>query len=165
VVVDFGRYPAGARVRLRNTLGAGGTAEVLAFDVASGPAARDDTRIPDRLSTIPALDPAVAAVTRTFLFQNAGDKGWTINGAAYDPAHPLATPRLGRLERWRFVTDLHHPIHLHLDPFQVLGRNGDGPGWAISSSAERLWPRRTDDLIDPCPCGPASSLSPSRSSR
>ncbi len=128
VVIDFARYPAGTRVRLRNTLGTGSTAEVMAFDIDSSKTAlADDCRIPDQLSKSETFDKAGAAVTRTFLFQNA-ENGWTINGQMYDPAHPLATPRLGRLERWRFVTDLHHPIHLHLDHFQVLGRNGDGPG-------------------------------------
>ncbi|MFC5002205.1 multicopper oxidase domain-containing protein [Dactylosporangium cerinum] len=30
--------------------------------------------------------------------------------------------------RRRFTSDLHHPVHLHLDPFQVLVRRGSGPG-------------------------------------
>jgi spore coat protein A len=127
VVIDFARYPAGSRVRLRNTLGTGSTTEVLAFDIGSG-TPTDDARVPDRLSEIEALSPAAATVTRTFLFQNAGDNGWTINGAAYNPAKPVAAPRRGEVERWRFVTDLHHPIHLHLDHFQVLSRNGNTPG-------------------------------------
>jgi FtsP/CotA-like multicopper oxidase with cupredoxin domain len=29
---------------------------------------------------------------------------------------------------WRFVTDVHHPVHVHLDAFQVLRRNGRDPG-------------------------------------
>jgi FtsP/CotA-like multicopper oxidase with cupredoxin domain len=127
VVIDFARYRPGTRVRLRNTLGTGSTADVLAFVVGSG-SPSDDTRIPDQLSSSPVLDPAKAVVTRDFLFQDGGAKGWTINGQLYDPAHPLATPRLGDLERWRFVTDVHHPIHLHLDHFQVLSRNDSYPG-------------------------------------
>jgi FtsP/CotA-like multicopper oxidase with cupredoxin domain len=127
VVIDFARYPAGTLVRLSNTLGSGSTSEVLAFRVGPGKPA-DNTRIPAQLSRIDTLRPEAARVTRTFLFQNHGGEGWTINGAAYDPAHPLATPRLGELERWRFVTDVHHPIHLHLDHFQVLTRNDEEPG-------------------------------------
>jgi spore coat protein A len=114
-------------VRLRNTWGSGSTSDVLAFRVGSGHRA-DDTRVPAQLSRIESLRPEAARVTRTFLLQNHGDEGWTINGAAYDPAHPLATPRLGVLERWRFVTDVHHPIHLHLNHFQVLSRNDEEPG-------------------------------------
>jgi spore coat protein A len=129
VIVDFARYRPGTRVRLRNTLGTGSTADVLAFDVsAKAGTPADDTRIPATLSSSPVLRAADAAATRTFLFQNHGDEGWTINGQAYDPARPLATPRLGRTEIWRFVTDVHHPVHLHLEPFQVLGRNGEEPG-------------------------------------
>jgi len=68
-------------------------------------------------------------VTRQFLFQqHSGATGWTINGQAYHPAHPLAFPQLGATEIWRFVTDFHHPIHLHLEQFQVLARNDSTPG-------------------------------------
>jgi len=68
-------------------------------------------------------------VTRTFLFQrSAGAEGWTINGRPYRPGRPLATPRLGATEVWRFVTDFHHPVHLHLNHFQVAARNGGAPG-------------------------------------
>lgn len=120
VVIDFARYRPGTRVLLRNAFGSGSTADIVAFDVS--PASRqpvDDTRIPEQLSVIPRLDPAGVAVTRDFLFQNQGDdEGWTINGRQHDPTRPLAEPRLGQLERWRFITDVHHPIHLHLDHFQ-----------------------------------------------
>ena len=41
---------------------------------------------------------------------------------------------LGELEIWRVVSDLHHPVHVHLDPFQVVSRRGGAPaptdaGW------------------------------------
>jgi FtsP/CotA-like multicopper oxidase with cupredoxin domain len=125
VIVDFGAYSPGTRLVLTNGLGAGSTGVVMAFDVdPSRTASRDDTRVPDQLSDIAPYDPSQAVVTRDFQFQNRGSDGWAINGAAYDPARPLATPRLGELERWRFVTDFHHPIHLHLEHFQVLSRNG-----------------------------------------
>jgi spore coat protein A, manganese oxidase len=29
---------------------------------------------------------------------------------------------------WRFVTDVHHPVHVHLDGFQVLRRGIAVPG-------------------------------------
>jgi spore coat protein A len=53
---------------------------------------------------------------------------WTINGAVFDPDADLATPRLGDVETWRLMTDLHHPVHIHLAPFQVLRRGGRSPG-------------------------------------
>jgi len=130
VVVDFSRYAAGTRVRLLNTIGSGRASEVMRFDVS--PDARapvDNTIVPPKLSVINQLDPAKASVTREFLFQNrSGKDGWTINGKPYDPLHPLAMPRLGDTEIWRFVSDVHHPIHTHLDQFQVLARNGGAPG-------------------------------------
>ena len=63
-----------------------------------------------------------------------GHEGWTINGLPFDPDRMDAQPRLGDVERWQFVSDLHHPVHLHLDPFQVVRRGGGGPagsdaGW------------------------------------
>ncbi|MGW4384528.1 multicopper oxidase family protein [Kitasatospora sp. NPDC004531] len=126
VLVDFSRYPAGTRVRLVNRLGSGPTAEVLRFDVGDQ-GAGDDFRLPERLSTVERLDPASAVATRTFVFQK-DDHHWTINGEGYRPGRALAAPKLGQVEIWRFVTDFHHPVHLHLDPFQVLGRDHRGPG-------------------------------------
>ena len=126
VVVDFSRYPAGTRVRLVNRLGSGGTAEVMRFDLGGG-TVTDDSRVPAKLSAIAALDPGRAAATRSFLFQKSAG-GWTINGQGYRPGRSLATPRLGATEVWRFVSDFHHPVHLHLNHFQVVSRNGAAPG-------------------------------------
>jgi spore coat protein A, manganese oxidase len=125
VVVDLSRYPAGSRVRLVNRLGSGGTAEVMRFDV--GGAVTDDSHVPAKLSTVAALDPSRAVATREFLFQKSAD-GWTINGEEFRPGRSLADPRLGTTEVWRFVSDFHHPVHLHLNHFQVVSRNGGKPG-------------------------------------
>src|SRR5262249_16792138 len=46
----------------------------------------------------------------------------------FDPDRVDARPRLGTTEVWRLQTDLHHPVHLHLAQFQVLGRSGGRPG-------------------------------------
>ncbi|MEY9846051.1 spore coat protein A [Streptacidiphilus sp. BW17] len=126
VVVDFARYPAGSSVRLVNRLGSGGTAEVMRFDIGSA-GVSDDSRVPEQLATVERLDPAKAVATRTFLFQKSADS-WTINGQEYQPGHSLARPKLGQVEIWRFVTDVHHPVHVHLDPFQVVSRNNTAPG-------------------------------------
>ncbi|MER6353842.1 multicopper oxidase domain-containing protein [Streptomyces sp. NPDC001634] len=129
VVVDFSRYRPGTRVRLVNLLGSGSTASVMRFDISTTRPPADDSRIPARLSAIPAPQPNRAAVTRTFHFQRrAGSTGWAINGRPYEPGRPLATVRLGTTEVWRFVTDFHHPVHLHLNHFQVTARNGRSPG-------------------------------------
>ncbi|MEZ0092940.1 multicopper oxidase family protein [Streptacidiphilus sp. EB129] len=126
VVVDLSRYAPGSRVRLVNQLGSGGTAEVMRFDLGGGTVS-DDSRIPDTLSSVEPLDVGRAAATRSFLFQKSAS-GWTINGQSYQPGRSLARPRLGSTEIWRFVSDFHHPVHLHLNHFQVVSRNGDSPG-------------------------------------
>ncbi|MGW3043559.1 multicopper oxidase family protein [Kitasatospora sp. NPDC001159] len=127
VVVDFSRYPPGTQVRLLNRFGSGRTAEVMRFDVSSRPVS-DDARVPDKLSVIEELDASAAVTTRDFRFRRSRSDGWTINDDPYQPGHSLATPALGSVERWRFSTDVHHPVHLHLDHFQVIGRNGKDPG-------------------------------------
>ncbi|WP_308645971.1 multicopper oxidase family protein [Nocardia cyriacigeorgica] len=126
MIIDFGAYPPGTSVRLRNALGTGPAADIMRFDV-TGPLRRDDTTVPDRLAPVERLDPATAVAERTFLFQ-LGPHGWSINGAPYEPGCALANPRLGTVEIWRFITDFHHPVHVHLDPFQVISRNNRPPG-------------------------------------
>jgi len=128
VVVDFSRYRPGTHVRLVNQLGSDTTAEVMRFDVSTARPPADDSHIPARLSTIPA-PPKNAVATRTFHFQRRpGSDGWTINGQPYKPGKALATVRLNTTEKWRFVTDFHHPVHLHLNHFQVTARNGRSIG-------------------------------------
>jgi spore coat protein A len=154
VVVDFGAYPVGTQVGLVNRLSRGGTGRVMRFDVVRrGP---DDARVPDRLGTIERLDPASATVTRDFAFRlgrhtgsnrdgdsdgGGGHLQWTINDRPFRPDHDHARPRLGAVEVWRFSTDLHHPVHVHLDPFQVVARNGREP-----RVGDRGW-KDTIDLI------------------
>jgi len=127
VVVDFGLVPVGTEVTLVNLLGAGGTREVLRFRVVR--AVRDESVVPARLSDVEPLVPG--PVRREFVFRRGtvGDhRGWTINDRTFDPDGSQADVPLGRTEVWRFRTDVHHPVHVHLDPFQVLSRDGRGPG-------------------------------------
>jgi spore coat protein A len=131
VVVDFAAYPVGSEVTLVNLDGTGSTADVMKFVVTR--TATDDTRVPPVLASVPLLDRADAVVTRTFDFRTQGGH-WTINGEAYDPGDALATPRIDTVELWRFTSDFHHPIHVHLGHFQVLSRTGRNPsptdgGW------------------------------------
>ena len=51
--------------------------------------------------------------------------GLRINGKGYDDA-VTETPKLGSIEKWRFIntTDDAHPMHLHLVQFQILQRQG-----------------------------------------
>jgi spore coat protein A len=128
VIIDFSRYRPGTQVRLINTLGEESSTQVMRFDLV-GPDRSDDSIIPQRLSDGAApLQRSHAKATRTFLFGQGRGGVWMINNKPYKPGVPLATPRLGDVEVWRFITDIRHPIHVHLNHFQVLTRNNKPPG-------------------------------------
>jgi spore coat protein A len=133
VVADFSVLPVGTEVTMVNSLDPGHAGDVMRFRVVR--TAADDSRIPDRLTEVEPLLPPSGVRTFRFLRGTTGDHtGWTINGERFDPNTSLADIPLGRTEIWRFVTDLHHPVHVHLNPFQVLRRGSGGPspydgGW------------------------------------
>ena len=135
VVIDLSGQRPGTELTVENGLGSGGTASVLRLRVTRR--ASDDSRVPDRLSSVPRLDPVRAVRTRQWRFTRgeAGDHtSWLINDATFDPNRVDADVSLGELEIWRFVSELHHPVHVHLDPFQVISRRGKVPrpedaGW------------------------------------
>ena len=136
-------------VTLRNSLGWDSTAQVMRF-VVNGTGTPEPARIPKILSHVPAPQPARATVTRDFVFAHSmSPGGWRINGHAYDPRHPLATPKLGRTEMWRVMADGQHPVHLHLNQFQVVERNGRAPG---------PYDRGFKDTVDLLPSESASLL-------
>ncbi len=129
VVVDFGRYPVGTEVTLVNRVGTGSTARVMRFVVTRR--APDESRVPAKLGTIAPLDRSEATTIRDFSFRAGtvhGRAGWVIGGEPFSPDHMSASPRLGDTEIWRFVADIHHPVHLHLVGFRILSRGGRPPG-------------------------------------
>lgn len=128
IIVDFSHYRRGTQVELINTLGAQASRQVMRFDVV-GTDRSDETTIPERLSEgFTPLDRGRATTTRTFLFGQGRAGVWMINNKPYRPGVPVATPRIGDIEIWRFITDIRHPIHVHLNHFQVLSRNNKSPG-------------------------------------
>jgi spore coat protein A len=151
IVVDFSVYPLGTRVVLENRRGEGALRSVMRFDVVR--TARDDSRVPERLSDIEPLTRSQAVRTRTFVFGGKPTLGvppgvrWVINGEPFDPQRVDADPRLDDVELWRFVNrafvgrTMLHPVHTHLAPFQVLSRNGRAPlrqegGWKDTVAIE-----------------------------
>ncbi|MFD9896128.1 multicopper oxidase family protein [Amycolatopsis sp. NPDC059027] len=129
VIADFSSVPVGSLVKVVNRLGSGRTRDVMAFRVARK--AADDSRVPPVLSTdLPTWNRADAVRVREFSFragQLNGGHGWLIGGLPFDPARSDVTVGLGDVEVWRFVADVHHPVHLHLVGFQVLSRGGRPP--------------------------------------
>jgi spore coat protein A len=125
VIVDFSQYQPGDEVTLVNKLD--GNANVMRFKVARK--AVDESNIPARLSSYAVTPKPAGVVRREWRFRRGGGhSGWTINGKAFDPAVMQAQVKLDRYEIWSFVTDVHHPVHVHLAPFQVLSRGGKKPG-------------------------------------
>ncbi|MFC4587984.1 multicopper oxidase family protein [Sphaerisporangium corydalis] len=120
VVVDFSKYRPGTEITMLNGLGDDSTAQVMKFRVTRK--ATDDSTIPARLSQYETLDPGKAVKTRDFAFERGDEHSWTINGETYEPGKNFATPRIGDVEIWNLDIDgANHPVHLHLDQFQVLG--------------------------------------------
>src|SRR5699024_41096 len=122
-------YRVGQSVRLVNDFGDGATRRVMEFRVAR--AGRDDSSVPPTLSMIEPLQPADATIERDMVFRSDsidGHHGWTINGEPFTFDHVHAAPKQGTTEIWNLYGDFHHPVHLHLIHFQVLGRGMAGPG-------------------------------------
>ncbi len=134
VIVDFSAYQPGTVVTLVNDFDSGSMGLVMRFIV--GARAEDSSRIPDRLTTIEPLDTTSdGVITRTMRFDSGhlisdgrDRHGWLINGEPFSPDIAAAHPALGSVEIWRLVSDFHHPVDVHLNPFQVLSRGLDGPG-------------------------------------
>jgi spore coat protein A len=129
VVVDFSGYRIGQNVRLINDFGENSTRQVMEFRIVRK--GTDESSIPDVLSVIEPLDPAEVTVERDMVFQSQainGNHGWTVNGQPFEVDHIHAAPKQGAVEIWNLYGDFHHPVHLHLVHFQVLGRGTKGPG-------------------------------------
>ncbi|MEV5309175.1 MULTISPECIES: multicopper oxidase family protein [unclassified Streptomyces] len=125
VIVNFGLYAPGTKVTMENSLGDGSTAEVMQFVV--GDRITDNTSVPATLSTLERLDPAKAVRTRSFTLARNQENGhyvYKINGYPFSTDRSWADVKRGEIEIWEFSSTTHHPIHLHLSPFQVYKRGG-----------------------------------------
>lgn len=136
VVVDFGAYPPGSTVLLRNTLADGPPGYVMRFDVASR--VTDDAAVPPTL--VPEeepLPPASTSADQSFSFisgpEGTGLPGM-INMRTFDGARVDASVLSDTTEVWDITADPQHPVHLHQAHFRVLSRDGGPPaaqdtGW------------------------------------
>ena len=137
VVIDFASVALGSPVILRNGLGTGPTAAIMRFDVERQE--QDQSTVPSVLRPVERLEEKAATVTRDFtlgMVMGGERMTWVINDQPFDQARVDALPRLGGTEIWRFTnrSGHAHPMHLHLDMFQILDRNGAPPspgevGW------------------------------------
>ncbi|MFA6958715.1 MAG: multicopper oxidase family protein [Thermoanaerobaculia bacterium] len=92
--------------------------------------AEKDWTIPSALVRPIGPLPATSLPSRTFqLGQGMGmgsGMSFTINGRVFDRGRIDVAPRLGTIEEWVYVnaTTMDHPMHLHTNPFQVIGADG-----------------------------------------
>ncbi|GAB3610402.1 multicopper oxidase family protein [Humibacter ginsengiterrae] len=124
-IIDFSQYRPGTEVTLYNDFGEGEMGRIMRFTIR--PDSGHRYNVPDRLSDLRPVDASRAAITRSFRFQ-AGGPGWVVNAQPFSPDVALARPQLGQLEIWELFADSYHPVHAHLDPFQIIARGITGPG-------------------------------------
>ncbi|HEY3391969.1 MAG TPA: multicopper oxidase domain-containing protein [Lacipirellulaceae bacterium] len=145
VIVDFSQFNVGDEIYLRNTgpdaevgrmnvpADPNTTGQVMQFRVVA-PSGPDSSSLPEALSTIERYRPEDAVRTRVLsldlLVDEYGRPELLLNRSKWtDPITEMV--RLGDLEIWQFVnrTSTAHPIHLHMDHFQILERfiRGTGP--------------------------------------
>jgi spore coat protein A len=129
VVVDFSGHDIGDRITMVNEYGKGRTAEVMQFVVTRREA--DTGAVPSRLADVPPLSQTDVVTEREFVFARGGANAhgmalWTVNGKPFSADTIAARPRLGTTEKWTIrARNVEHPFHIHLAPFQVIGRDGD----------------------------------------
>lgn len=88
--------------------------------------------VPERLGAAQAPLPPSSLPQRTFQLGQAMAMGmgrgmlFTINGREFDANRIDTAPRLGTIEEWVYVngTAMDHPMHLHINPFQVVAADG-----------------------------------------
>ncbi|RYD85100.1 MAG: hypothetical protein EOP84_03565 [Verrucomicrobiaceae bacterium] len=138
VIIDFKQYKRGEQVFLVNRLeqkdGRGpeedlldrGT-EILRFDVDR--VAPDPSQIPLLLRPQPEVDLTRVTKRRTWEFERTNGS-WAINDELFDVDEPRALVKQGATEIWTLRNNSggwSHPIHIHLEEFQILTRNGRKP--------------------------------------
>ncbi|MFC9497758.1 multicopper oxidase family protein [Streptomyces sp. NPDC056982] len=152
-VVDFSKYAPGTQLTLQNMLGPGPTelvGQIMRFDV--GEKSPDTSRVPDVLTTLPALPKP--AVERSFELRmdepGTGDKAY-INGKTFDAGRVDTNIKWGDTEVWTVTntsTTIPHNFHTHLVQFRILERDGQPvyPAEAGLKDTVLLFPGQTARL-------------------
>jgi spore coat protein A len=130
VIVDFSQFAVGNTLRMVNAgpSATGETDEVMQFRIVPL-AAPDLSSLPSSLVPVPRYNPADAVRVRqlnlTRVYDELGREKMLLDGKEWDEAiSEIMT--LGELEIWEIAnrTRVDHPIHLHMDAFQLAGRSG-----------------------------------------
>jgi FtsP/CotA-like multicopper oxidase with cupredoxin domain len=140
IVVDFSKYPSGSQLflvdRIEQDDPRGPTDKlvfpgtpVLRFDVEGDPPVPDASRVPARLLDLAPINLAQVARTRRFEFDRTNGQ-WAVNNRFFDALRTDANPTQGTPEIWILKNGgggWWHPIHIHLEDFRILSRNGALP--------------------------------------
>ena len=111
VLIDFSAYSVGTTVVLRN-LNTAGTFGAIATEIMQFRVVRQERYArawPTRLSEFQPIQQAAPARSRHFVLSARPSWGvlpipsWRINGKRFDPEQPIASPRYGDVEIWRFT--------------------------------------------------------------
>lgn len=102
---------------------------VLKFKVVSE--ANDSSQVPSFLRELPPIDLSEVKTTRTWRFER-GNGAWQVNAKFFDPLPKGSQARVKRntAEIWVLQNNSggwEHPIHIHLEEFRILSRNGAAP--------------------------------------
>lgn len=154
VVVDFSQFAVGTDVLLHNSgpddmyrkvntpADPNTTGQVMQFRVveSTGP---DTSSLPTELSSIVRYDESKAVRNRSLSLVQTGDQygrpELLLNGQKWtDPI--TEEVQLGELEIWEFVnqTPMAHPMHIHMEHFQVLDRKDLATGNPIPLGPEEM---------------------------
>jgi len=139
IVIDFSKYPLSSRLFLvdrieqldgrgpQNNLVFPGT-QILRFDVDADPSTADTSQVPATLRALPPITMSEVVQSRIWKFDRTAS-GWSINGQLWDVDKPGAIIKKGTAEVWTLQVNGNwwHPIHIHLEEFQILSRNGVAP--------------------------------------
>ncbi|GGM62944.1 hypothetical protein GCM10012275_37040 [Longimycelium tulufanense] len=113
--------------------------------VVAGPPANG--RIPQRLVEPPKMPDLPVAAHREFRFKGdiSGRRGlgvrFWIDGVAFDPDRIDTRVRAGTVEEWTWINEdiFQHPIHVHVNPFQVIDVQGISEGDTSWQTDPNIW--------------------------
>ncbi|HEY7647927.1 MAG TPA: multicopper oxidase domain-containing protein [Methylomirabilota bacterium] len=143
-VIDFGAFPVGTRLILRNGLSLGTPqGEIMKFQVTRK--VKDGSRVPPTLRAVPGLGTPVK--TRTFNFTRAANGVFTINDLEMDCNRFDANVKVNTREEWvlRNAGGWTHSIHIHDVDQMCVSRNGGACG--PEEPFKETWPMLPNETI------------------
>src|SRR5581483_9928696 len=80
--------------------------------------------IPSQVESVSPLP--TPSTRRSFALGQERMMSFLIKGRTFDPNRIDTSVRLRTVEDWDYInqTNMDHPMHLHVNPFQVIGANG-----------------------------------------